>query len=338
MAAKSIMKRVDQKSLLAAAWGQETVIELVRNVQTHRLQLKALADLTIAGGAASGVVQNRGSLLSLFNLAIEDSGTRETIVEGRVAKVFAEMFAPRPLNDYLRLAAGDAAANIPLYESLPFHFALPVSGNPQETAFMERDPSKPLRLVLTTVPDARNTLTSGNDRTWTWNVFTVELGQKVDPYTRVKPLFVLVMRKLASLIVAGAAADIGIPITSDKWLHSIVVQSTAGGYEVADIIDSLELKSDRRSYYDVKFSAGFLAGAEQAVFGGGVPVGGYFGFLFAESGRLSNCLNPVEDSNLVARISVDALSATPGTNVVTVWGLECQRVAGLTADDLGFTV
>lgn len=338
--AKTLLSQRGTISLLTAGFGQRTEFTLAGSVQTYRVYLRARMDLTIAGGAANGTLQNRGSVLATLNqIALEDSGSIETLVDCRVAKVFGEMFAPRPLNNFTRLAAGGAQANTILHEMIPLHFGLSILGNPQETAFAEKDPSKKLFLRVDPLGSAqamRDRLLLTSDRTWTINALTLEVVQRIDPYTRQKPLFQPVIRQLASVTVTGTATNIPLPINSDKFLAAIVVQQTAGEFEVQDIITNIEIRSDRRAYYDGRLSAnaatvgagavvGIVADIEQTEFGGGVPVAGYHCVNFVENGRLGNALNPAVDSNL--RVIFDAaLSATAGTNMVRVWGIELQRV------------
>jgi len=322
---------VGQQSLLDVALGQETAFQLTRSVQTHRLAIRLAASLTISAGAASGTIQNRGSLFGLVEISLDDSGSRETILPGSVLKMFSEMFAPRALNDFTRLTSG-AAATYPLDEGLVVHFALPSIMRPKETAFMERDRNKPLTLYIRTAADPRAALSSGNDRTWAFNSFTAEVGQDYGASAH-RPAYVPVIRRIGSKIVSGAANDQEIPIASDKHLAAIIVQQTASGFEVGDIIDSLEIRSDRNHIVGNggNYSLDYLEKREQAKFGGGLPVTGYSCFRFLDGGRLTDMVNPVEDSNLRVKFNCDGLSATAGTNRVDVWGLEMQRVANVTA-------
>lgn len=345
--AKTILKQLGTLSL-AAALGQRTEYLMANAVQTYRNYIRLRLDLTVAGGAANGTLQNRGSLAACMNvLGLDDSGSIETLIDARAAKQIAEMFAPRPLNNFSRLATGAAAANTILTEMIPLHFGLPILGNPQETAFMEKDAKKKLRLLIEPLGSAtafRDRLLLTSDRTWTINALTAEVVQRLDPYTRQKPLFQPVIRQLASLNNIAAGAGQTIAINSDKFLAALLIQQTAGEFEVGDILTNIEVRSDRRVYYDGRISLnaatvaagvanGMAADIEQTEFGGAVPTIGYHGINFCENGRLSNALNPAIDSNL--RITFDAaVSATAGVNLVRVYGIELQRVRGLTADNI----
>lgn len=343
---KTVLKQLGTLNLLTAGLGQRSEFLLANAVQTYRLYVRLRADVSVAAGAANGTLQNRGSLCAVINtLSLDDSGSIESQIDGRAAKQFAEMFAPRPLNNFARLASGAIQANTILTEMIPLHFGLPILANTQETSFMEKDAKKKLRLLIEPLGSAqafRDRLLLTSDRTWTINALTAEVVQRLDPYTRSKPLFQPVIRQLGSLNNIATGANQSIAINTDKFLAAILILQTAGEFEVGDIITNLEVRSDRRVYYDGRMSMnaatvaagvanGILSDIEQTEFGGGVPTVGYHGINFCENGRLANALNPAVDSNL--RINFDAVvSATTGTNLVRVFGVELQRVRGVTAD------
>lgn len=333
MSNKTLLDRQLQ-SLFGASLplGSRIPFELNHNVQTWGLYARSRMDLSIAAGAADGTVRNRGSVLAgIRRISMEDNGEEKTIVDARVAKVFAEMLAEQALDDFTRLASGAVQANTILHEMLPLHFALPRLVRPFETVFMEADVKKDIRFWVETVPDLRAALSSGNDRTWTINSWTLELGQEFDPDTQLRPFYVPVMREIARDVLAVApGADHPIRIETDAPLAGIVVQQEAGGFEVTDIIDAAQLQSDSRDFQRGAFTQDFLRQYQQTKFAGEVADGGYLRYWFCQGGKLSNALDPRREPGLSLLVNVDGLSAVAGTNIIHVWGLELREVPGIT--------
>lgn len=321
------IQRIGLQSLLDVPLGQRTLFEMVKAVQNYRWLARVRMDLSIAAGAADGVIRNRGCVIAaLRKFLLDDSGTTDFDADPRVIKVIAEAMAPRALNDFNRLANGGVQANTILHELLPINLALKLIARQQETVFIERDSEKDLVAIFETVPDVRAALSTGNDRTWTVNSFQIELGQELDEGPNLPaPLYMTRVRKVAQKIISGAASGIAIKIRTERPIAMLVIQQTAGGFEVADIIDAWQLRSDRRLFYDGKFTEDFYQKVEQTEFGGGVPTDGYFVVNALKGGLLGNAINPDADTNLTLEVDVDALSAVAGTNIVDVWAVELYQ-------------
>lgn len=329
---KGTAHRLTSVDLLANPFGQITPRNMLRNVQHHGVFIRLRADVSIAGGTTNGTLRNRGLLSALLrNIYVNENGDRVTEIDPRVLRVMGAAMAPRVQSQATALADGSVQANTILEDFLPLHFALPILANPFETAYLERNSDQELSLEFETVTAAREALLEGCDRTVTVNAFTAEVVQVVDRRTGRLPLFIPVYRPIASEVITGAVSDLEIPLKPKGYIGLLVVQQLVGsaagvGYEVGDIMDSLEVRGSTVKVFEGRITDDFYRQFMEHLpgFGGTVPAG-YTVIPFIRSGRLGNMWNPLRDPQLTAHVDVDGLSAVAGTNRLRFWALELLR-------------
>lgn len=330
---KGTYVKLSDVDLLVNPAGQITPRSMIRNVQHLRVEARVRADITIAGGAASGTLRNRGLASSFIRrVNISENGDKPTQVDTRALKVFAQAMAPKEQEQVVALVNGDPQVNTILEDYIPLHFALPLLASPHETNYLERNPDQPLEIEFETVPAFREALLDGSDRTFTVNSLTVEIGQKVDRVTTQFPFFIPAYRQIANQVITGAVTDFEIELNPKGYLAMLLVQQDVGtgpGWEVDDIIDTLELKGTSVRHFEGRFTDDWYRQHHEGEFGGVIPAG-YTVFPFIENGRLSGIHNPVSDPDL--KLVVDGSpSAVAGTSVIKVWALELNQDPQLTA-------
>ena len=330
---KGTMAKLADVDLTVNPLGQITSRAMIRQVQHLGLFVRLRADISIAAGAADGTIRNRG-LLSAFlrEMNINENGTRTTQVDPRVAKVMAQVMAPKEATQVVALADGSIQANTILEDFVPLHFALPLLGSPHETNFLEADPDQDLDVEFETETNPYVKIQNGGDRTLTINSLTVEPGQFVDRRTQELPFFIPSYRQVANRVISGAVTGEEISLKVKGFVAMIVVQQLAGGaalYETADIISLMELKGSAVRHFEGRFSDDFMRQFHETEFGGVIPPG-YTVYNFLKNGRLGGVHNPIEDPDL--KLVVDATtSALGGTSSIKVWALELNQDPALTA-------
>ena len=332
---KGTMVRLSEVDLTVNPLGQITTRAMIRQVQHLGLFARLRADISIAGGAASGTLRNRGRLAAaLRSFNINENGDRTTQIDPRVLKVMGQMMAPQTLSQLTALPDGAIQANTILEDYVPLHFALPLLASPHETNFLEADPDQDLDAEFETELNIRDKLLSGNDRTFTVNAFTVEIGQKVDRATQELPFFIPSYRQVANRVISGAVTDEEIPLKVKGFVGILVVQQLAGGaglYETPDIITTIELKGSSVRHFEGRFTDDFMRQHAETQFGGDIPPG-YTVYNFIENGRLGGVHNPIEDPDL--RLVVDAApdAVIGGTSVIRAFALELNQDPQLTRE------
>lgn len=323
-------------NLLQNPLGQKTYYDLISDRPVEEIRIRPNANITIAGGTSSGTLQNRGSALALIRgIEIEDGGKIVQRIDGRVLKIIAEMCAPRTLADFVRVPSGAAAGAADFYEGADMQFGAPIFAVPRELFYkaMTRAAgvSPKLRIGFETVPDVRAALFAGGmDRTVTLNSFVAEVMQHLDANDDTPPQFCPVYQQLAQQVVAGALADFSIPLSAQgDRVALLVIQFTAGDFEVSDILTNLQLISDQREIVG-KTTDKALSTFEQLDFGGSFPIPGYHVFNFCDGGRWGNAIDPLKDTNLRLIVNVPGVSATAGQNLIRAWGMGLRTVPGVT--------
>lgn len=324
-------------NLLKNPLGQKTYYDIpISDRPIKDFFMRLAATVQIAAGTTNGVLKNRGSILAFIrNVFLLDGPDDVIIVDGKVTKIFEEMFAPRNLSDFARLADGSIQGPTTFYEGTGLSFGSPIFMVPRELYYKAAKKTDAgvakLQLGFETVADARAALFTGNDRTVTVSALTAEVIETVDPQNNGAPQFNPIIGRLAQYINAGAAVndDISLKIPQGDRLAALVVACRAGDYEVSDILTNLQILSDQREIRGITTDAG-LSTQEQRRFGGSFPIPGYHVFNFVDNGRWGNAIDPLKDSNLRLRLSTPGVSATAGQNTIQVWGLTLRTVPGVT--------
>lgn len=319
--------------------GKRIYLDLVGAVQTHRVQVTVEADLIIGAGGATSI-RNRGSVLSVIDeCGLEEAGGDRTVLDGRIARMFAEMYAPSTLSATRQTLT--AAATYTLRESFSIHYASPISANPAETTFRERDTKRKLQFfVKFHTGNLWEKLIGGAPGGTSVANLRVRARHVYDDRSPGRPIYIPTYRQV-NVGVAGANTDLPLAIQTSKYLRSLVIQQTSDVGEVGDLIRSLELRGDRRSIIGPgKIAWDDMTRDQEEEFGGAVYSAGvglgqnaYLALNFQKGGRLSNIINPNDDLNL--RFVFDALPSivAGATNGIIRVGLcELETDPALTRD------
>jgi hypothetical protein len=290
-------------SLLA---GDRAYSDLVSAVQTHALRVTASATATIGAGGGTAIL-NRGSIWALFDeIGVDENGTDRVNMPGRIARFFAEMFAPSQLSA-TRLGS-TAAGAYTLREQLTIHFASPLSATPAETTFREHVAKNALRAFAKLTSAANGgigKILSGAPAGSSVTTPVVTVQQVYDQRTSVKPFFIPTYRTL-SLAIPSAATDWQLDIKTSKFIRALAILTDSDAGEVPDVVNRVELRGDFRNLIGPgKMPWDDLIRGQEAEFGGQVFTDGasfgakaYYGANFQQGGRLSNIINPGDDINL----------------------------------------
>lgn len=328
---KETNRRLQLRELTNTPVGQSTQIEMVRGVQHLGLLIRLRADVTITVGAASGTVRNRGRIISLIErIRLSENGDVSTDIDPRALDAHVASRAPQAFTQFTALANGDIQANTILEDMIFLPFADPLLGNSFETAFVEKNARQPLFLEVETVPNYRDALLEGSDRTFVVNSFTIEVGQTIDRVTSALPFFIPVFRLLASEQITGTVNGLEIPLNVKGFVANLVIQQIGNGlYEATDIITALEIRGSRVRFDDGRFTPDWFRQAHEFKFGGAVPPG-YTIRNLVTNGRFGGVHNPLADPDI--NVIVDALpSVVFGTSsFIRVWGLEFLQDPGVT--------
>src|SRR5258708_7709024 len=156
---------------------------------THYVQvsLQEQIDVTVAGTG----VRNRGSAFaSLLELGVNDNGDDRVLIDGPTGRFITEMFSISPIAAR-RLGSPAVQAATIIRESLRIWFGHPLSGNPAETTFRERDEKHQVTLFYKWTNDITRLVDGAVTGTVTPPVLTA--FQLADRVTQAKPHFIPTM-------------------------------------------------------------------------------------------------------------------------------------------------
>lgn len=320
--------------------GKRIYLDLSSAVQTHRLHFTVEMDITIGAGGGTAV-RNRGSVMAVVDeCGVEEAGGDRTVLNGRMARMFAEAFAPSALSA-TRLASA-AAGTSTLRESFTLHYATPISINPSDSTFREKDSKKKIQaFVKFRTGNLYDYLISGAPAGTSVANLRVRVRQSYDARSTRRPHYIPSYR-MQSVAVPSANTDLPLPISTEKAIRMIVIQQDSDQGEVPDLIKNLEFRGDQRQYIGPgKIAWDDLARDQEEEFGGAVYSTGvaalgqnaYLTFNAQKGGRLSNVINPSDDTNL--RFIFDAapsVIAGVTNGVIRVGICELEKVPALTSE------
>lgn len=318
--------------------GERTPIRLVNSARTNYITLVARATATIAGAPAASI-RNRGSVFALFDeIVIDENGTDKMVIDGRVLRFLSEMYAPSALS--AKRLASTAVGVTQLEEAVRIYFSQPLALDPLETAFVEADSRQVLNVSVRAAAQATQNTRLGETNTVISGVTINVIQAYEEPGANGvnAPLFIPTARQQI-VQIAGAVSQQPEFIRTTRAIRAIVVtQETTTVGEVGDIITSLALRGDYRtivgpnqmSFKDLLLDSEFE--------GGGAVVSSnlaHLGFNFQRYGRLSDVLNPQQDTNLRFEFTA-APSASAGTSQIRITLLELDRDPRVTAPAVPF--
>jgi hypothetical protein len=331
---------------------QRLYSRLINGKQSYGVLLTARARLRILNNAAT-LLRNRGSVWALFNeVGVEENGRDTFICDGRVLRFLTEVHAPSTLT---AVRAALAVATYNLSEQAIIWFAHPLSAQPSEVTYLERDARQFVNVFATLSPLLDQRLVTagagGAGVDAIVDTVTMEVEHIYDPYTAGLPYFIPRMRQTTDAI-AAANALYPIFIKSVNPIRALAIQQDTSLGEVSDIISALALRSDTRDiigpaaipwdnlvrYGESEYGGGVYGGSATAATARGNP-GAQVCLNFQRGGRLSNVLNPAQEVNLRFELNVAPTAlAGAAASTVRVTILELERVPGLVAEEIPFPI
>jgi len=315
---------------------------LNNKVHTRYVQLVAQeqVDLTVAGTG----IRNRGSVWASFDeVGLNDNGDDRVLVDGPTLRYLTEMHAPSAVATRRLGSPGIQAATI-IREVARIWFSHPLSANPSESTFKERDEKHQVTAFYKWNNSIAKLVDGAPTGTVTAPVITAY--QEADRLSQIKPIFVPTMRQIVAT-VSSANPQLEVLVKAQNPIRALVIKQETDSGEVGDAIASLRLLSDNRHIIGPNFiSWRDLTYASQYEFGGdvanpegaaGLGINAYLGLNFQEGGRLSNVLDAPREPNL--RFEFNATTSAFGANTkIRITLLELEREAGITADEAPFTI
>jgi len=300
--------------------GRRLYLDMENAVQTHRLHFTVEADVQISVAAATAI-RNRGSVFAMIEeMGVEEAGGERVVLDGRLAEVIAQAFAPSTISS-TRITS-TAVATTTIRESIAIHIASPLSANPAETTFRERNVKRRLQAFVKfrTGNLGDNVLQAGGATLTVTNV-RVRVRQVYDDRSTMRPFYIPTYRQQVAQ-VASANTDLKEEIKTEKFIRLIAIQQDSDVGEVGDIVKAVEFRGDRRHIIGPgKIAWDDLARDQEAEFGGAVYSTGtglgqnaYLVLHFQKGGRLSNIINPNDDTNLRFVLDVAPSGVAGATN------------------------
>jgi hypothetical protein len=333
------MNRITKYPLagITAINGQRAVSDMRNGRRTTGVFIRIQASLQIAVAPVTTIL-NGGTVLSLVDfVGINENGEDRVLLNGRLAGYVGRVNNVVDEASFTRLtstAIGTTQLDETIY--IPFGPAWQVSRG--ETAYVEKDPRVSLQAFVQWNPTVANIVTAGG-ATVTIGTPTITVWQEGDDERQKhRPLFVPFYRE-QSLVVSASGLQPPMYLKTSRFIRALaIMQDTNVGFQ-SDIITNVILKGDTRDFIappggTIGDLARMLESSQNA------PAADDPGFLylnFAEGGRLSNVLSPINDANVRFEFTAAPSAAAGATSsIIRVGILELERVTGLTADRLNF--
>lgn len=323
--------------ILPGDQGRRLYLDMENAVQTHRLHFTVEADVQISVASATAI-RNRGSVLAMIDeLGVEEAGAERTVLDGRLAGIIAQAYAPSTLSATRQTVL--TVGTVTLRETIAVHYASPISANPAETTFRERNVKRRLQaFVKFKTGNLGDQVLQAGAATLTVTNVRVRVRQAYDDRSTGRPFYLPTYRQQVAQ-VASANTDLKEEIKTEKFIRLIALQQDSDVGEVGDIIKEVEFKGDRRHIIGPgKIAWDDLTRDQEEEFGGavystGVGLGqnGYLVLNFQKGGRLSNIINPNDDTNLRFVLNVAPSVVAGATNgKVRVGIVELEQDPNLT--------
>lgn len=336
--------------------GSRNYSRIFSGLRTAYFVFVITATVTLAGGPGTQLL-NDGSLLGLVSyLGLEENGSEDpcyldAVTLGKISQACGAQFSP---NVRLTSMANGAYA---LRETVVIPFANPLSPNPWETAFVERNPSQPSQMFIVpaSTTDAANRLlvTAGTAVVSNFAVSCYQIADNRVGAPGCVPYFRPKFRQITQQIASAGTYDIYIP--GSLPIRMLTAGATCSRGTVQDVISTYRIMTDLGAIdgpNQINFNdmvalqgwefAGSLGGndADGTPSGLVTTSGGVLVRNFQESGRLSNCLSPrIQGDNLKFQPIATPTALAGATNTQIIVSItEMERIAGITAPDLPFAI
>lgn len=293
--------------------GDRAYARLLKGKSNRWLCITVEADLaiTVAVSAVLGV----GSILQCIDAWGIDEGGKDPGVDPRFFIALTEALS-KSTRTKTRVTSLSASP-VHLVEQVDIPFEYLEGGKPGETRWREMDLAADTRFfyILNATNSGIAKLVSGGTAALT--NFKVTVTQEWDNDVNAAPPLFRPAWIQKRIPVVGTNPDLQFAIgLKDICQGMTILQNTSGKGMVTDIINKFSLKGDSQDFIgrgSQRIWANFARGKERE-FGGDVyagPLGGIVHQNFRQSGRISNCLNPGQDSTIT--LSFDCqLSVTAG--------------------------
>lgn len=298
---------LESKGVSAAlAVNQRTSVRLTQGVQTHRWQVTVRGTVTQAGGAATRIL-NRGSILAMLQMAINENGRdRNSLVEPRMLRFLTEAMSPSALTSTTRWT-NTANGAYALQEQYLVYAAVPLAVAPRETAYLENDPRVTFSLDFLLKSTNGNSILAVNGAgTTTISAVSVEVEQDFVQIETGLPYFIPTYRELRQNVTQASSRDSYFIKSQASRIRAMLMLQESDEGEVSDIITSFATLGDggativgpsqmtwsnfvRMGQYD--FGGNVLDATAQNAFSYGL-------MWFQRSGRLNAVLDPSRYVNL----------------------------------------
>lgn len=290
--------------------------KLVNGVRNTSVTMRLTATVVVSVATATTLL-NRGSVCALFNeIVLDENGVDKMIVRGNVLRAVNESLAPSQLS---AVRAAAAVGTYQLEEMVQLFMSSPLSRDPMETAFIEHDARATLNVSVKLKNNLVGALFVAGPATVVVSNVKAEIVQNYDkPSTNglIAPLFIPLIRQTFD-VVPGANAAQDIFLRTPNLIRAVVVsQEDSVLGEVSDALNGIQLRGDYNFVYGPgEMSARHRALAMELEFGGkmqdsATQFNPHEVFNFQRFGKLSECLNPTQDSNL--RLSLDVQPSPTG--------------------------
>jgi hypothetical protein len=329
-------------NLTLAAGSARTPAKLVNGARNSGVFMVARATVQVSVAAAT-TLRNRGSVWALFDrIYLNENGTDKSVIKGNVLRFASEMNAPSALT------ASRAAVGIATYqleEAVYLQFADPLSLDPLETAYVEKDTRQDFSVQFDLAANLAARLFTVGPATVAVTNVTVSVEQDYEMPTQGgirAPLFIPIIVEQIEQITGSVSAQPIYLRTTNLIRKVIISQEDSVLGEVPDVLTALALKGDFRDIIgptpmdldDLQLRGEFYSG-------GAVVTSNraHVGFNFQRYGQLSEALNPVQDANL--RLQVTALPsvlgvAAGGTSSLRITRFELFRDPAVVAPKVPF--
>ena len=318
-------QQTSPRESIAPVAGQRKTSDLINGVHSFAVDLVMECDVAVAGAPLTAI-RNRGSICAMFDeVGIIENGTDRIVMRGNVARAITEQAAPSPLSaDRL---TSTAVGNTHLEELVRVYFAHPLAVRPEETSFVEHDPRQTFQVFVKLASDggAKSLADVPGGATLTITNLTVRVAHIYDGQLTVAPYFLpRIVQQVEN--VAGVNAALRSSLKGDNLIRALILSpedSTDG--EASDILNALVLRGDRLDVVGPQARPlEDMIAASELEFGGasGWQVGdAHLGMNFQRLGRLNQCLNPNQDTNLRLELDVQP-GAGAGDSLIRVTRIE----------------
>jgi len=321
--------------------GQRARIDLVNGVRTFKIWATLRATVQVSVAPATNL-RNMGSVAGLFTeLGVLENGQEVWNTSGMEGRYLAEMVAPQPLTSS---RAGVAIATYALEETVCIPFVLPWAASPEETPYLEANPSQKLEFFITlSAAVLSGALFTIGGATVAVTAISCEITQEYDTNRDRRALFIPTARISPLQITAAApGGDTELSLRTSKYVRALVLFQNSDVGVVNDVVNRAAFRGDRRVIVGPETHPWrTLVAQNEFNFGGRVTGASGFGTAptgsmawprnFQEGGRLSNILNPGFDTNWRYLLNAQVTAAAGATrSEVRLLILELEEKAGLT--------